>query len=150
MPTLFWDFETRSTVSLENAGAWRYAADPSTEVLCVGFAVDDDEPQIWIPRQPVPEEIIAAASDPGWNVVAHNFMFERAIATRILTPRFGFLEIPLVRQICSMSLALATALPGALEKAAAALKLPLETARATSSCGRCRDRCRGAKVIRRA
>src|SRR5262245_15210078 len=90
MPTLFFDIETRSTVDLEAAGAWRYAADPTTEILCIGFAFDAAEPQIWIPGEPIPEEFITATT-----VVAHNFQFERAIATRILTPRYGWPEIPL-------------------------------------------------------
>jgi DNA polymerase len=124
MPELFWDFETRSTVSLEDAGAWRYAADPATEMWSVGYAVDDAEPKIWTPDHPtIPEEVVAAASDPRWIVVAHNFTFERAIATHILTPRFSWPEIPLAQQRCSMSSALASALPGALDKAARALKL---------------------------
>src|SRR5262249_57361385 len=126
MPIVFWDVETRSTVSLEDAGAWRYAADPTTEVLSVGYAIDDGDPQIWIPGQELPEDLISAARDDSSNWIAHNAMFERAIATRILTPRCGFPEIPLARQICSMSLALVSALPGALDKAAAALGLPLE------------------------
>ena len=63
MPILFWDVETRSALDLRIAGAWRYASDPSTEVLCLGFAVDDGEPQIWIPGKPDPEAFVAAASD---------------------------------------------------------------------------------------
>jgi DNA polymerase len=125
MPTLFWDFETRSAVSLDSAGPWRYASDPSTTVLCAAYAVDDGEPQIWVPGQPVPTEISAASTAPDWKVAAHNFMFERAIATRILTPYHGWPEIPLERQICTMSLCLANALPGKLETAAIALGLPL-------------------------
>jgi DNA polymerase len=123
MPTLFWDIETRSTVSLEDAGAWRYAADATTEVLCIGFAVNDSDVGIWTPGQPIPDEFIAAASDPTWCIVAHNFAFERAIAIRILRPRFNWPEIPLAQQRCSMSLALANALPAALDNAARALKL---------------------------
>jgi Toprim domain/CHC2 zinc finger/DNA polymerase family A len=124
MPTLFFDIETRSCVDLELAGAWAYAADASTEVLCVGYAVDDADPLIWTPSAPIPEAFITAATNSSWNVVAHNFQFERAIATHILTPRYGWPEIPLERQICSMSLALASALPGKLNNAAAALGLP--------------------------
>jgi DNA polymerase len=123
MPTLFWDIETRSPVSLEDAGAWRYAADPSTEILEVGYAADDAEIKSWTPGQPIPKEVIAAAGDRAWDVAAHNFGFERAIATHILTPRFHWPEIPLARQRCSMSMALANALPGALDNAARALKL---------------------------
>ena len=126
MPKLFWDIETRSTVSLEDAGAWRYAADAMTEILCVAFAIDDDEPQIWTPGQPIPTEFFELAGNPDWCVVAHNQQFERAITTHILQPRFGWPEIPLAQQRCSMALALAHALPGALENAAAALRLPFQ------------------------
>jgi DNA polymerase len=123
MPTLHWDIETRSPVALEDAGAWRYAADPRSEVLCVGYAVDDGEVRIWTPGEPIPEEFFAAAGNPTWDAVAHNFAFERAIATHILQPRFGWPEIPLTRQRCSMTLVLANALPAALDNAARALKL---------------------------
>src|SRR5262249_16495631 len=58
--------------------------------------------------------------------VAHNYQFERATATRILEPRHGLPRIPLARQCCSMTLALANALPGELEAAALALGLPYE------------------------
>lgn len=95
---LFWDIETRSSVNLELVGAWRYASDPTTEILCVGGAVDDDELQIWLPGDPIPPAFITAAADPNWNLVAHNAQFERAIATRILTPRYGWPELPLERQ----------------------------------------------------
>jgi DNA polymerase len=122
---LFFDVETRSAINLETAGAWRYAADPTTEVLCVGYAVDDSDPQVWIPGEPVPEAFIAATADPNWRVVAHNFQFERAITTLILQPRYGWPEIPLGQQICTMTLALASALPGALDNTALALDLAL-------------------------
>src|SRR5215510_13080895 len=36
------DFETRSRVILKSVGAHKYAIDPSTEVLCGAFAVDDE------------------------------------------------------------------------------------------------------------
>jgi DNA polymerase bacteriophage-type len=122
---LFFDIETRSIVNLETAGAWRYASDSTTDVLCVGYAVDDGDPRIWIPGDPIPEALITAAADP-WYVVAHNYQFERAISTCILTPHFGWPEIPLERQICTMTLALACALPGALDNVALALGIPLQ------------------------
>jgi DNA polymerase len=123
MPHLFFDIETRSTVNLEIAGAWRYASDPTTEVLCLAYAVDDGDPQIWAPGDPIPESFITAAADSSWHVVAHNYQFERAITTRILTPRFDWPGIPLERQICTMTMALASALPGGLDNAALALCL---------------------------
>ena len=127
MSILFWDIETRSSVNLEVAGAWRYSADSTTEVMVVGFAVDDGDPQIWVPgRQAIPEPFITAAADPSWLIVAHHHQFERALAARILTPRFGWPEVPLERQVCTMTMALASALPGGLDAAAAALGIPLQ------------------------
>ena len=120
------DFETRSTARLELCGAWRYAADPSTEIYCVGYAVDDGPVQIWTPDQPIPEEFIEAARNPNWLVVAHNDQFESAIEERLLQPRYGWPLVPLERHRCSMAMALAAALPGALENAALALDLPYQ------------------------
>src|SRR5262249_28091231 len=86
--------------------------------------IDDGEPQIWLPGRPVPEDIIAVAKqNPDW--IAHNIMFDRPLMTHIVQPRYGWPEIPLERQICTMSLALANGLPGALDKATAALGSPV-------------------------
>ena len=128
MPVISWDLETRSTLALETAGVWRYAADPTTEVLCAGFAVDDAEPEIWTSEsgEPIPQAFITAANDPNWLIVAHNYAFERAIETRILAPRYGWPQIPIAQQRCSMTLALANALPGGLDAAAAALGLAIQ------------------------
>lgn len=125
MPILFRDFETRSTLNLTNVGAWRYAADQNTEVLCVGFAVDTGEVKIWTPGQPIPEEFFAAARDPDWIVVAHNDQFESAIEERLLAPRYEWPLIPIEKHRCTMAAALAQALPGALDAAGAALDLSL-------------------------
>jgi DNA polymerase len=125
VPVLFRDIESRSTLHLADVGAWRYAADASTEVLCVGYAIDDGPVRIWTPEQPVPEEFSAAAHDPEWLIVAHNDAFETALEERLLAPRDGWPCIPIDRHRCTMAAALANALPGALDTAAAALGLPV-------------------------
>ena len=94
--------------------------------LCIGYAVDDGPVRIWIPGQPVPAEFHEAATDPTWLVVAHNNQFEAAIEERLLQPRYGWPLVPLERHRCTMAMALAAALPGALENAAAALDLPYQ------------------------
>src|SRR5262245_9368124 len=117
----FWDIESRSIIALDVAGAWRYAGDSTTEILCIAWAIDDGKPNIWIPGDPPPEDLLVADE-----IVAHNFAFERAMATRILMTRHGWPEISLTKQCCSMTLALANALPAALEKSAKALDLSFE------------------------
>jgi DNA polymerase bacteriophage-type len=120
------DLETRSRTDLKVVGAAKYAADPSTEILCLALAVDDEPVQLWMPGNPVPAEFVEAANNPNWITAAHNDHFERSIATHILQPKHGFRKIPLERRRCSMAMAYAAALPGALEKAIAALGLPYE------------------------
>ena len=123
MPTLFWDIESRSVADLPRAGAWRYAADPSTEVLVVAFTVDGEPVQTWVPGDNVPSEFVEAAANSKWLAVAHNAEFERAIATHVLAPRHGWPLAPIERQACTMAMARAAALPGSLEGAAEALGL---------------------------
>jgi DNA polymerase len=118
------DFEIHSRIDLHAVGVHRYAKDPSTEVLVIAYAADDEPVQIWTLGDPVPTEFIEAATNPNWITVAHNDMFERLIALHILEPRHGFPHIPIERRRCSMAMACAAALPASLEKLAAALQLP--------------------------
>jgi DNA polymerase len=125
MPIIHRDIETFSTLNLAKTGPWKYAGDPSTGVWCVAYAVDDGPVQIWAPGQPIPEEFQIAARDLAWTVTAHNDSFEASIEERILAPRCGWPLVPIERHRCTMAAALAGALPGGLDKVAAALRLDL-------------------------
>ena len=59
---------------LKNVGTHRYAGDPSTEIQCVAFAVDDG-PVVVAARQSAATGILHAALDPTWIVVAHGDHF---------------------------------------------------------------------------
>ena len=116
------DVETRSRVILKKVGTHAYAANPSTQVLCVCFAIDDGPVQLWVPGDPVPAEFVTAANDPNWITVAHNAAFEQAIEQHILAPRFSWPLIALERHRCTMAMALAHGLPARLSAAADALE----------------------------
>src|SRR3974377_13404 len=92
---LYRDIETHSTLDLTDVGSWRYAGDPSTDIWCVAYAIDDGPVQVWIPGQAIPEEFHVAAREPDWLIVAHNDAFESAIEQRILAPRFGWPLTPI-------------------------------------------------------
>jgi DNA polymerase bacteriophage-type len=117
------DIETRGLADLRKVGAARYARDPSTDVWCVAYAVDDQPVELWRPGEPVPVVSIEAAADPDCVFVAHNAGFERAILHHILIPRHGWPPIPLDRWRCTMVACLALALPASLGKVAAVLGL---------------------------
>jgi DNA polymerase len=123
VPILHRDFETRSALDLEEVGAWRYAADPTTDVWCVAYAVDNEPVKLWLPGQPIPKEFQIAARDPDWLVAAHNDSFETAIEQRILAPRYGWPLVPIERHVCTMATGLANALPGRLKLIAEVLEL---------------------------
>jgi DNA polymerase len=123
MPILFRDYETHSTVDLQTAGTWKYAAHADSDVWCCAYAVDDGPINTWVPNNPVPEEFHTAARDPDWLIAAHGG-FEYVIEQLVLAPRYGWPLTPIERLRCTMAMALACALPGSLEGAAKALGLP--------------------------
>jgi DNA polymerase len=117
------DYETRSRAVLKIVGTHRYAADPSTGILCAAYAIDDESVRLWTPGDPVPSEFIEAANNPLWVVAAHNDAFEAAVDQHILAPRYGWPLIPIERHRCTMAAALACGLPARLSAAADALEL---------------------------
>jgi DNA polymerase bacteriophage-type len=122
-----WDIESRSAAVLGSGkhavGTRAYAEHPTTEVLCVSYARGNGPVETWVPGQPIPEEVLTAATDENCSWIAHNAAFERAMLEHILIPRYGWPIVPVDRHVCTMSLALAHSYPGSLEAVAKILKL---------------------------
>ena len=111
MSIVYWDVETYSQRNLKECGAHVYAADPSTGVFFMGYAIDDGEVQTWWPGDPVP----APFADPtGHLFVSDNWTFENLILTHVLIPQHGFTSIPIEQQDCAQRRALANAFPAEL------------------------------------
>lgn len=79
MTTLSIDIETFSKVNLGKAGVYRYAEDPSFEILLFGYAFDADPVRVvdLASGETIPEEIRAALQDPEITKTAWNANFER-------------------------------------------------------------------------
>ena len=77
---LWIDFETRSRCDLPKHGVYNYAQDPSTEVLCMSYAFDDDDVVTWLPSEPFPE----AVRNHTGPIYADNAAFERLIFWYVL------------------------------------------------------------------
>ena len=101
--TVWLDFETASECDLKTAGVYNYAKHPSTRVLCMAYAVDDDEVQVWTPDQPFPRRILSH------QIRAHNAAFERLIFWHVLNMPF------LNNFYCTAAQARANCAPGSLE-----------------------------------
>lgn len=96
--TLF-DYETRCEVSVVDVGAYKYARDPSNEVLCVG----------WRSRPA-----------KGRTFVAHNIAFEEAISQRHV-PYWANHDF---RWSCTASRARRLGIPGSLDGACNVMRTP--------------------------
>lgn len=127
MTSLHIDFESRSTVDLRKTGVYVYAEDPTTDVWCAAYCVDDGPVKLWVPGSPVDgcdcHRAIEKAVEENWTLVAHNASFERAIWSGILVDRYGWPEPRPEQWRCTMSMALAMALPPGLGDCAKALGL---------------------------
>ena len=120
------DFETRSKVDLKKAGMTRYAEDPSTDVLCMGWTVGiEEELFLWTPESDN-GITFPVFSCPGVIFVAHNVAFDRSIYEHIMVKRYGFPPIPLENWRCSSAKAAAHAIPRSLADACGAMALPMQ------------------------
>jgi DNA polymerase len=132
---LYIDFESRSRLALAGptgVGAYAYAEHPSTSVLCLAWALDDEPVRLWRPQGGT-TVIRGAAHDAGdreWEnlirqpdvvVVAHNIEFERSI----LREKFD-ITTPVSRWEDTAAHAARISLPRNLEEAGAALKLAIQ------------------------
>lgn len=127
------DFETRSRADLKKVGAFRYANDTSTEILCVAISKDDEEPVIWTctgrveygnAEQGKALKLIREISDnPEALVYAHNSGFECSVADALWQKTFGCPPPRHDQWRCTMAMARRAALPASLDKCSQALGL---------------------------
>lgn len=126
--TILVDIETRSRADLPEVGAYRYACDPSTEVLMMGVTeAEGDGARVYLWVNPKYENA-GVKTDPealkllanATKVVAHNAPFEIAVLHKTgFEPYFG-----LDQWECTMAMARIAGLPESLEKCCEALRVP--------------------------
>lgn len=122
------DFETFSQAELKDVGAYRYAQDSSTEILCAAMALGDEEPIVWDCNGTDTlhtkfEPYWDALEDPATLVYAFNAQFEIAISRALMFKTWGIAAPVLSRWRCAQSLARRAALPGSLDKLGEVLEL---------------------------
>lgn len=119
--TIHLDFETRSKADIKKVGAYEYAADPSTDVLCLAYTFDNEEAvPLWRPGAVRPDYLHNRMAE-GELLEAWNVGFERLIWHFVMVKRYGWPEVPDAQWRCAMAKARTYALPGDLDGAAMAL-----------------------------
>jgi DNA polymerase len=109
--TLWIDLETRSRCDLPGRGVYNYVQDPSTEVLCMSYAFNDEDVQTWRPSEPFPTRVALHRGQ----IRAHNAAFERLMFWYVICPDFGVPEPALEQFYCTATQARANCAPGSLE-----------------------------------
>jgi DNA polymerase len=131
------DIESFSACDIKGCGGHRYAWDVSTELLCLGLAVDDQEVVIWIHPQwhaSLPwytqaeyeksVSIFNLMQNPNALVFAHNATgFEVPMCDALMLKTTGFPAPQHHQWRCTAAMARRASLPASLEKCAEALKL---------------------------
>jgi DNA polymerase len=120
VPVVSCDFETRSTVPLPDTGVYPYAAHPTTDLWCLAYAFDQEEPQLWWPGEPFPARLRAHIEAKG-EMRAWNAAFERVIWRDLGVPRYGFPPVLDGQWVCTAAEAAAMSLPRSLDGCAQVL-----------------------------
>ena len=118
------DFETASTCDLKKCGAWKYAEDLNTEILCISYSIDGARPKTLGAYDLAGDnELRHLAADVFVDFVAHNVMFEKAIWRTIMMRDYGYPDIPDTRWVDTQAICAMKALPLGLDAVAAVIKL---------------------------
>jgi DNA polymerase len=126
------DFETFSCADLNKVGAWRYAEDISTGILCLGYSVVTDgakEPTCVITEADVLAKhspLYGLVTDASVIFVAHNAGFEQAIWHHVMVGQFGWPALPPERWHDTMAVAARKTLPMSLDKVGEVLNLNVQ------------------------
>ena len=125
------DFETASRADLRKIGAWKYAQDMSTFILCLALkVVVDGRPnpnRVLSERQlqALDAELMELCLDESVIFIAHNAGFEQAM-WKFHMVEMGYPELPPERWHDTMAAAGMRALPLGLDAVTTALELPIK------------------------
>lgn len=114
------DYETYSEADIRKYGAYRYASDPSTEILIFSIACGSGRPLIWDVLDSFGENKEALAMlwqmrDVEENTIyAHNAQFEAAISKYLFYKTFGMPAPKLTQWRCTAAMARRAAIPSSL------------------------------------
>tara|TARA_R110002110_G_scaffold162048_1_gene361087 strand:- start:3264 stop:5354 length:2091 start_codon:yes stop_codon:yes gene_type:complete len=127
------DFETRSLADIKTCGGYRYAEDPSTEVLIVAVSVDGGPIYTWDITQKKTHnkaiEMIRYAVNGGWEIHAFNAQFEWAILKYVCPKQFNT-PIPNINNMrCTAAVSRSAGLPPSLAAVSDFLKTSTQKAK---------------------
>ena len=121
------DFETYSAAPIRDVGAFKYAEDPSTEILILAIARNDEPPLVWHANTAAMAaiDVLSDAVSEGAPIYAHNAYFENAICQNVLQRQFNIPRPQVTQWRCTQAMCRLSAIPESLEAAGDFLNLDL-------------------------
>lgn len=119
---VFLDFETRSFKDIDD-GAFAYAADESTDILCIAYAIEDEPTVVCTIDN---KELLAPlfrCIENGYKIVAHNMLFEIAIIKYVAIPKYNWPKPSIGQFRCTMQMSGRAGLPLSLDEASKSMSL---------------------------
>jgi DNA polymerase len=110
----------RTGGGLQEVGIQIYATHPTTKVLCLAYAFDNEDIHLWTPGMHVPERLLMYVSTGGV-IEAHNAEFEYYIWNYCMMAKSYWPVLNMEQLKCSAAKARSNGLPGKLEKIPEAL-----------------------------
>jgi len=115
---LFIDFETQSAADLPVCGTDVYTKHPSTDIMCLVYAFDDEPVQIVKPGEELPKRVSDHVKSGGV-VVGHNIGgFDFHIWNNVCVKKHGWTPLHIEQCHDTMAMASAMGFPGGLDMAA--------------------------------
>jgi len=94
------DFETISEVDLNKHGRMRYLHGKEADIICMGYKIDNEQTQLWVPGDELPEFVIY---NNQLSLVAFNAQFDLAV-WNILGSKYKFHQSPISQWIDVMAI----------------------------------------------
>lgn len=112
-------------MDLEEAGFDNYVKSPSLGISCLGWALDHEPVDVWLPHAgPLPQKLIDALRDPSIIKIGWNATFEWGVTNNALAKHVpGGIHLPIRDMRDPIVLAHNISLPGKLDSVAKILKM---------------------------
>jgi DNA polymerase len=123
MSIIIVDFETRSEEDITIAGSTKYLHGKKAEIICMGYKIDDQPTQLWIPGHDLPSCVLNPSLHT-W--VAHNAQFDYQVWDILGVHLYNFPLNPLANWVDTMALCGRFTYPQSLEKAGEVLNLGIQ------------------------
>ena len=117
------DFETRSRVDLIKHGSLPYFCDKQADIVCLGYKVDEEKTELWVPRMELPKFF---GYLPECSLSAFNAQFDLRAWQLLGCKKYGFPKFKLNQWIDIMALCGRFTYHQSLEKAGKDLELKIQ------------------------